>query len=227
MSEISGSPSKRSRRSPRKRKPTYRGGGKSNYIPVQYRKEKANAFASPSKHEKHAGAIDHIDLPYGTFLTEREFQNDISKEITKGYVSRCSKEFIMGGGDKIDTIRQEVQNLLHNKKRLEVFGSEEDRIQYLLNQKDLLYGNKSLPDGTVKMSYPKNNKIKFYEGYQTQEFTDGIQIKQEEDLNLESLKETIDQYERRKRADAAKRSTIQTTYLDMSPKKFRQTDLRL
>jgi hypothetical protein len=37
----------------------------------------------------------------------------------------------MNGGDKIDTIRQEVDNLLHNKKKLGVSGIEEDRAHFL------------------------------------------------------------------------------------------------
>ena len=112
----------------------------------------------------------------------------------------------MGGGDKIDTIRQEVENLLHNKKRIDVAGSEEDKIHYLINNRDLLYGNKSLPDGTIKLSSGKGKKIKFYEGYHTQEFEADLQPKQVYDLGLETLKSTIDQYENRKkqREDRAK-----------------------
>jgi hypothetical protein len=136
--------------------------------------------------------------------------------MTQGYVSRCSKDFIMGGGDKIDTIRQEVQNLLHHKNRLDVAGSEEDKIHYLINNKDLLYGNKSLPDGTIKLSSGKGNKIKFYEGYQTQEFNPELETKQVYELGLETLKSTIEDYETKKKQAAEKRR-LATTYLDMSP----------
>lgn len=69
-SKLSGK--KSSRKSPSKRsKPSYRGGGQSSYIPVEYRhlREKQSAFASPSKQQSHAGAIDHEALPYGTFVT--------------------------------------------------------------------------------------------------------------------------------------------------------------
>jgi hypothetical protein len=118
-------------------KPSYRGGGKSNYIPYQYRqlKEKQSAFAQPTKQELHAGAIDPSELPYGTFITQREFQNKVSKTLTEGYTSRYNKDFIMKGGDKIDTIRQEIDNLLHNKKKLEVFGREKDQAKFISPKK--------------------------------------------------------------------------------------------
>ena len=137
-------------------KPTYRGGGASNYIPYEYRhlKEKQSAFAAPTKQQKHAGAIDPSELPYGKFVKEREFQNKISKDLTEGYVSRYNKEYIMCGQDKIDSIRQEIDNLLHNKKKLEVFGREEDKASFLSpkKHKNLLYGQKLKLDGTVSSS---------------------------------------------------------------------------
>lgn len=213
----------------KKRKPTYRGGGKSNYIPIQYRhkKEKCSAFSSPSKHQQHAGAIDHVDLPYGHFITDREFQNDVSKSLTTGYVSRCSKEFIMGGGDRIDTIRQEVDNLLHNKKKLEVFGHEDDKVEYLVQQKDLLYGMKTMPNGTISPNSKKGTKIRFYEGYNTQEFSSKIEPIQSFEFGIQSMKQTIDEYEKRRKLENNLNRNLKTTYLDMSPKKFNYPDLRL
>lgn len=214
-------------------KPTYRGGGQSSYIPYQYRQlgEKQSAFAQPTKQEYHAGAIDPTELPYGTFIKERDFQNKVSKELTEGYTSRYSKDFIMKGGDKIDTIRQEIDNLLHNKKKLDVFGREKDEAKFISpkKQKDLLYGMKMLPDGSVSQSKSKSpNRIKFFEGYRTQNFNaKGIEPKQGFEIKLHSLKETIDEYEARKRLEADQPRIVKTTILDMSPKKFRQADLTL
>lgn len=125
----------------------------------------------------------------------------------------------MGGGDKIDTIRQEVSNLLHNKKRKDVFGSEEDKIQYLLNKKELLYGNKSLPDGTVKFPSSEGSKIKFYEGYLTQEFGDEVAVHHVGDF--ESLKRSIGEF------NVNEISPQKTTYLDICPKKSGYSDLSL
>lgn len=74
----------------------------------------------------------------------------------------------MKGGDKIDTVRQEVDNLLHNKKRLLVSGIEQEEAHFLdlKRQKDLLYGAKLKLDGTVAEPVnKKNNKTKFFEGF--------------------------------------------------------------
>ena len=208
------SPSKSKRRSGKKKKPTYRGGGKSSYIPVEDR---------DIPKQTHAGAILKDEIPYGTYVTDREFQNKVSKDLTSGYVSRCSKNFIMGGGDKIDTIRQEVDNLLHNRKRLDVFGREEDRVEVLRNQKDLLYGAKALPDGTVRFSKKstRKNRIKFYEGYHTQDFEgEHVTVKTANfEYGIEDLKQVIDKFDRSS-GSGKKRKLTQTTFLDMSPKKF-------
>ena len=66
---------KKSSTSKSPQKPSYRGGGKSTYIPVEYRhlREKQSAFAKPTKVEMHAGAINHEELEYGEFVRERNF----------------------------------------------------------------------------------------------------------------------------------------------------------
>lgn len=75
------------------------------------------AYSSPRKPNKNPHAGNLIGVPYGKFKRNRDFQNRISKEITEGYVSRCGKDFIMTGKDKIETLRTEVNNLIGNKKR--------------------------------------------------------------------------------------------------------------
>lgn len=136
----------------------------------------------------------------------------------------------MKGGDKIDTIRQEIDNLLHNKKKLDVFGREKDQAKFISpkKHKDLLYGMKMLPDGSVSQSKSNSpNKVEFFEGYRTQKFNPQVEIKQDFELKLHSLKETFDEYETRRNIEAEQTRVLKTTILDMSPKKFRQQDLTL
>ena len=73
----------------------------------------------------------------------------------------------MRGGDKIDTIRQEVENLLHNKKRYDVFGKEEQRMDFLQQKKELLYSQSPKRRREQGEEPRSSRKVKFYEGYQT------------------------------------------------------------
>lgn len=132
----------------------------------------------------------------------------------------------MKGGDKIDTVRQEVDNLLHNKKRLLVSGSEEDEAHFLdlKRNKDLLYGAKLKLDGTVVESANKSGqKLKFFEGYQTQAHEEHISPKRTFEMDVKALQEEISERERATRFGRI----AETTYLDLSPKRFRPLDLSL
>lgn len=132
----------------------------------------------------------------------------------------------MNGGDKIDTIRQEVDNLLHNKKKLGVSGIEEDRAHFLdlKKQRELLYGAKLKLDGTIKKSPNRTSpNIKFFEGFQTQTFEEHIRPKTTFELDVKELKDEISEREK----DLRFGRRAETSYLDMSPKKFRPSDLSL
>lgn len=65
--------------------------------------------------KQHAGSL--LGVPYGKYIKNRDFRNKTSKNMTEGYVSRCGKDFVMSGKDKIETLRTEVNNLIGNKKR--------------------------------------------------------------------------------------------------------------
>jgi hypothetical protein len=81
---------------------------------------------------------------------------------------------------------------------------------------------KILPDGSVAQGKSTSpNKVQFFEGYRTQKFSSGVETNQDFEMKLYSLKETFDEYEVRRRAEADQPRVIKTTVLDMSPKKFR------
>lgn len=72
----------------------------------------------------------------------------------------------------------------------------------------------------------KSNKTKFYEGYHTQEFKE-IQTKQSFEFGPHNVKQTIDDYEEITKSGGKKGRVTKTALFDMSPKKFKPSDLSL
>ena len=116
--------------------------------------------------------------------------------------------------------------MLHNKKKLGVSGFEEDQAHFLdlKRQRELLYGNKLKQDGTVQRSPNRAPpKIKYFEGYQTQEYQGQVLPRARFELDAKELQEELSLREKEQKIGRL----TETTYLDLSPKKFRPLDLSL
>jgi hypothetical protein len=87
-----------------------------------------------------------------------------------------------------------------------------------------LYGAKLKLDGTTKLNNKRSPpKIKFFEGFQTQNFQEHIIPKSSFEIDVKELRDEIAEREKELRFGRI----TETTYLDMSPKKFRPQDLSL
>ena len=82
----------------------------------------------------------------------------------------------------------------------------------------MLYSGKLKQDGTVAQRAQRSPaKIKFFEGFQTQPFEEFIKPKTTFELDVKELRDEIEGREKERQHARL----TETTYLDLSPKKFR------